>query len=49
LGHAPPIAFGFPAFAVVLAIFWLIIARPDLGARDLILVVPVFGFGALRT
>lgn len=25
-------AFGFPAFAAVLAIFWLMIARPDLGA-----------------
>jgi uncharacterized membrane protein len=24
-------AFGFPAFAAVLAIFWLMIARPDLG------------------
>lgn len=26
------IAFGFPAFAAVLAIFWLMIARPDIGA-----------------
>ena len=25
-------AFGFPAFAAVLAIFWLMIAKPDLGA-----------------
>lgn len=25
-------AFGFPAFAAVLAIFWLMITRPDLGA-----------------
>ena len=25
-------AFGFPAFAAVLAIFWLMIARPDLGS-----------------
>jgi uncharacterized membrane protein len=24
-------AFGFPAFAAVLAIFWLMIARPDIG------------------
>ena len=24
-------AFGFPAFAAVLAIFWLMIARPELG------------------
>ncbi len=24
-------AFGFPAFAAVLAIFWLMISRPDLG------------------
>ena len=29
-------AFGFPAFAAVLAIFWLMIARPDLGAWELI-------------
>lgn len=26
------IAFGFPAFAAVLAIFWLMIARPDIAA-----------------
>ena len=26
-------AFGFPAFAAVLAIFWLMIARPDFGFR----------------
>jgi uncharacterized membrane protein len=24
-------AFGFPAFAAVMAIFWLMIAKPDLG------------------
>jgi uncharacterized membrane protein len=24
-------AFGFPAFAAVIAIFWLMISRPDLG------------------
>lgn len=29
-------AFGFPAFAAVLAIFWLMITRPDLGAWNLI-------------
>jgi uncharacterized membrane protein len=28
-------AFGFPAFAAVLGIFWLMIARPDLPAFTL--------------
>lgn len=28
-------AFGFPAFTAVLAIFWLMIARPDLGRWEL--------------
>jgi uncharacterized membrane protein len=33
-------AFGFPAFAAVLAIFWLMIARPDLAVPW-----PTFGMG----